>query len=71
MYLDLVWILLPHAGPDRSVDAVLQPLRQQNMMLCEDEGRAIWIPKPNVNVSSGNRPGELTNHIWYFKLGWG
>ena len=41
------------------------------MMLCEDEGRVIWMPKRNVKVSSGNRPGELTNHIWHFKPGWG
>lgn len=39
-------------------------------MLSDDEGRAIWMPKPNTKVSSGNRPGESTDHIWYFKLGW-
>lgn len=38
-------------------------------MLCEDEGRAIWMLERKVNVSSGNRPGGLTNHIWHFKPG--
>lgn len=41
------------------------------MMLCEGKGRAIGMPKRNVKVSSRNRRGEVTNHIWRFKPGWG
>lgn len=70
VYFDRVWMRLPDTGlgPDRSVSA--SP-RQQEIKLCENEGRAIWMPERKVKMSSGNRRGELTNRIWYFKLGCG
>ena len=73
VYLDLVWMPLPDTGPDpdRSVNASPRLPRQQEIEPYGDEGRAIWMPERKVTVSSGNRRGELTNHIWYFKPGWG
>lgn len=59
---------LPDAGldSDRSVNA--SP-RQQEIKLCENEGRTVWMPERKVMMSSGNRRGELTNRIWYFNPG--
>lgn len=70
VYFDRVWMRLPDTGlgPDRSVSA--SP-RQQEIKLCENEGRAIWMPERKVKMSSGNRRGELTNRIGHFKPGWG
>ena len=71
VYLDLARMLLPDTGPDpdRSVNVSPRLSRQREIMLYEDGRRAIWMPERKMTVSSGNRRGELTNHIWYFKLG--
>lgn len=45
VYFDQVGWHWPDSGASRSVNALQQQLRQQEMMLGESEGDAIWIPE--------------------------